>query len=75
MPTPLPQLPGVSVDPGWHFGIVVEAGWGDIDKLGHVNNASYWRWCDDVRVQYAMEMGLEEPSPQTLAVVVVAASA
>ncbi len=57
----LPDLPEIRIDDGWRFGVPVEAAWNDIDKLGHVTNAAYWRWCDDARVQYIMAAGLPEP--------------
>ena len=59
----------------WSYGITVEAGWNDVDKLGHVNNVAFWRWCDDVRVQYAIDTGLQVPSTDHPSYVVVKASA
>jgi len=59
----------------WVYGIPVEALWGDLDKLGHVTNSAFWRWCDDVRVQYAMDTGLTAPAPDQPSYVVVKASA
>ena len=71
----MPELPDITVGEGWHFGIAVEALWGDIDKLGHVTNSAYWRWCDDARVQYVMSVGFEEPQPTQPSFVVVSAQA
>lgn len=59
----------------WAYGIPVEAAWNDVDKLGHVTNAAFWRWCDDVRVQYAIDAGLTVPTPDKPSFVVVKAAA
>jgi acyl-CoA thioester hydrolase len=70
-----PECIEFSIPHEWSYGIMVEAGWNDVDKLGHVNNVAYWRWCDDVRVQYAMDAGLTVPSPDQPSFVVVKAGA
>lgn len=71
----LPEVPGVAAGHGWNFGISVEASWSDIDKLGHVTNSAYWRWCDDARVQYIMSVGFDEPDPTRPSFVVLSAQA
>jgi acyl-CoA thioester hydrolase len=32
--------------------------WGDEDAFGHVNNVTYLRWCESVRVEYLCRIGL-----------------
>ncbi|MZR13436.1 hypothetical protein GQE99_10450 [Maritimibacter sp. DP07] len=63
-----------SVSPEWSYGIGVEAAWSDLDKLGHVTNSAFWRWSDDVRVQYVIDMGLPVPARDAPSVVVVQAA-
>jgi len=33
--------------------------WGEMDALGHVNNTVYFRYFEDVRIEYFKELGLE----------------
>lgn len=70
----LDDTPDVEVDDGSQFSISVQAAWNDIDKLGHVTNSAYWRWCDDARVQYVMAAGLQEPAPDRPCFVILSAT-
>jgi len=39
--------------------------WGDEDAFGHVNNVTYLRWCESVRVEYLCRIGLFPSLPPT----------
>ncbi len=62
------------MESGSQFSIAVQAAWNDIDKLGHVTNSAYWRWCDDARVQYVIAAGLQEPAPDRPCFVILSAT-
>jgi len=39
--------------------------WGDMDSLGHVNNARYFTWFESARIEYLRALGLEtEGAPE-----------
>jgi len=40
--------------------ISIDVRWGDMDAFGHVNNASYFTYCESARIRYFEELGLEE---------------
>lgn len=42
-------------DPGWAFSLDVQATLRDTDGLGHVNNAVYVNWFEEVRTRYVYE--------------------
>lgn len=37
--------------------------WGDMDALGHVNNAIYARWLEQARIEYFRRVGLLDGGP------------
>lgn len=39
--------------------ITVPVRWGDMDAFGHVNNASYFTYCESARIRYFEALGLE----------------
>lgn len=43
------------IEDGWHFGVVRDAAWSDIDGNSHVNHLVFLRWCEEVRVRYFYE--------------------
>ena len=45
------------------FAITVELPvlWGDMDALGHVNDAVYARWLEEARIRYFERVGPFEP--------------
>lgn len=42
----------------WAYGIADKVRFGEIDVLGHVNNAAYLRWFENLRIQYFRDYGL-----------------
>ena len=38
--------------------VVIRVMWGDMDALGHVNNAIYARWLEQARISYFERVGL-----------------
>lgn len=38
--------------------------WGDMDKLGHVNNIIYLQYFEIVRIEYLMRLGMPAPGPE-----------
>ncbi|MDF0523430.1 thioesterase family protein [Bradyrhizobium yuanmingense] len=40
------------IDGDWNFGMVRETGWSDVDSNSHVNNLTFLKWCEDVRIRY-----------------------
>jgi len=43
---------------GCTLGIQVPVSWGHMDSFAHVNNTQYFRWFEDVRIQYFEAIGL-----------------
>lgn len=37
----------------------VRVRWGDVDSMGHVNNAKYFTYCESARMSYFAAIGLE----------------
>ncbi len=48
---------------GYPFSIVLPIQWGDMDALGHVNNAVFFRWFESVRVAIGLKAGLVSTPP------------
>jgi acyl-CoA thioester hydrolase len=44
--------------------------WGDMDALGHVNNTTYFRYLETVRIDWARSIGCR-PDPQGQGIVIV----
>jgi acyl-CoA thioester hydrolase len=40
--------------------------WGDMDALGHVNNARYFTWFETARIAYFRRLALEADRPTTI---------
>lgn len=38
--------------------------WGDLDALGHVNNTVFFKYAEEGRLKYFLEVGLSTPSMQ-----------
>jgi acyl-CoA thioester hydrolase len=58
LPDPLPEgfsTPGTAESP---FTILQPVAWGEMDALGHVNNAVYLRWMENVRFHYFEMVGI-----------------
>src|SRR6476646_7770430 len=34
--------------------------WGDLDSMGHVNNAKYFTYCESARMSYFRAVGMDE---------------
>ena len=48
--------------------------WGDMDALGHVNNTIYFRYMEQIRVEWLEQMGFDLDAAKAEGVVVVNAS-
>lgn len=46
------QLRAHNVPEPWTFGMADRVRFGEIDVLGHVNNAAYLRWFENLRIHY-----------------------
>jgi acyl-CoA thioester hydrolase len=44
--------------------------WGDMDAMGHVNNTTYFRYLETVRIDWARSIGCD-PDPQGQGIVIV----
>jgi acyl-CoA thioester hydrolase len=44
--------------------------WGDMDAMGHVNNTTYFRYLETVRIDWARSIGCD-PEPQGQGIVIV----
>jgi acyl-CoA thioester hydrolase len=44
--------------------------WGDMDAMGHVNNAAYFRYLETIRIDWMQSLG-EPPNPQGEGVLIV----
>ena len=44
--------------------------WSDLDALGHVHHLAYLRWCEDVRNEHAVTVGLPAPGSGTCSQVI-----
>lgn len=40
--------------------------WGDMDALGHVNNARYFTWFESARIAYFQKVGILSDKPSSL---------
>ncbi|REC56650.1 acyl-CoA thioesterase [Rhodosalinus sediminis] len=45
----------------WPFAIADRVRWGELDQLGHVNNAAYMVWFETARIRYFAERGVVGP--------------
>lgn len=43
---------------GFRHTMPIQVRWGDMDALGHVNNATYLTYCESARVAYATDLKL-----------------
>jgi len=51
-PLDVAQLRASHIPEPWSYGIADRVRFGEIDVLGHVNNAAYLRWFENLRIQY-----------------------
>ena len=54
------QLRAADVPEPWSFGMADRVRFGEIDVLGHVNNAAYLRWFENLRIHYFRDYGVAE---------------
>ncbi len=54
------QLRGSGVPEPWSYGFADRVRFGELDVLGHVNNAAYLRWFENLRVHYFQEYGVSD---------------
>ena len=40
--------------------------WGDMDALGHANNAAYFKWFETARIAYFRKVGLQATTPTSV---------
>lgn len=52
------QLRAHDVPAPWTFGMADRVRFGEIDVLGHVNNAAYLRWFENLRIHYFGDYGV-----------------
>lgn len=51
------QLRDAGVPAPWTFGVADRVRFGELDVLGHVNNAVYLRWFENLRIRYFESYG------------------
>lgn len=56
------QLRAHNVPEPWSFGMADRVRFGEIDVLGHVNNAAYLRWFENLRIHYFDAYGVADYS-------------
>ena len=44
----------------FHVWITLDVRWGDMDAFGHVNNATYFTYCESARIRYFDELDLDQ---------------
>ena len=54
------QLRTQGVPAPWAFGMADRVRFGEIDVLGHVNNAAYLRWFENLRIHYLEAYGVAD---------------
>ena len=60
--TPLSQaqLSAQDIPNVWKFGMADRVRFGEIDVLGHVNNAAYLQWFENLRIHYFTDYGVAD---------------
>jgi acyl-CoA thioester hydrolase len=58
----------------FRFSTALEVRWRDVDALGHVNNAVYFTYLEQARVDYLRELGLMPSEPADLGLILANAS-
>ncbi|HDQ70707.1 MAG TPA: acyl-CoA thioesterase [Chloroflexi bacterium] len=58
----------------FRFSSTVKVRWRDVDALGHVNNAVYFTYLEQARVDYLRELGLATDDPQKVSFILAQAS-
>ena len=48
----------------YNFEISRKVNWGDMDALGHVNNAKYFSYFEEARIEYIFHLGFETVTQQ-----------
>lgn len=44
----------------WALSFPIAVQWGDVDRMGHVNNVWYARWIESARVEYFARIGMAD---------------
>jgi len=52
----------IALPPGFAHSIPIQVRWGDLDAMGHVNNATYLTYLEQARVTYFNDLGLWDGS-------------
>ncbi|MBL8130544.1 MAG: acyl-CoA thioesterase [Anaerolineae bacterium] len=56
------MTPNASLE-GFRHQLAVPVRWGDLDALGHVNNATYLTYLEQARITYFRDLGLWDAAP------------
>ena len=48
----------------WRFGVAGSVRFGEIDALGHVNNAVFFRWFEAARARHFVHLGVSDYGPE-----------
>ncbi len=72
--SPYTTYNGKMVDRDRYFWQSLTVRWGDMDALGHVNNAKYFTYFETVRMEYLREIGLWKASHNEQGPILVAES-
>jgi len=52
------DLRALDIPEPWRFGVMDRVRFGELDILGHVNNAAYLRWFENFRIHYFRDYGV-----------------
>ncbi|SEW13546.1 acyl-CoA thioester hydrolase [Cognatiyoonia koreensis] len=58
VPLDADALRAADIPAPWSYGFSDRVRFGEIDVLGHVNNAAYLRWFENLRINYFQDYGL-----------------
>jgi len=58
----------------FRFSTTTEVRWRDLDALNHVNNAVYFTYLEEARIQYVRELGLAPDAPSDMGMILGEAS-
>ena len=66
-PLEIGTLRALGIPEPWSFGVADKTRFGELDPLGHINNAAYLGWFESFRIQYMQAYGIgytDEDAPQ-----------
>ncbi|KPP89413.1 MAG: acyl-CoA thioester hydrolase [Rhodobacteraceae bacterium HLUCCA08] len=62
-PLPVDMLRRLGIPSDWNFGLADRVRFSELDALGHVNNAAYLSWFENVRLPYLAQARVTDYGP------------